>query len=361
MKSCFLFLLFFLVQSFCTQNVVPFAIREIICNFFVNQSESFDFIIHGNQSHKVGQLINDILKVKSGDAFAYKLIQVKQGKEEVQVHQSAVLLFDTLQSYQDFHARAVLGKELIYKFLVHIIDFDDSILEKFPVPLSYDLFRFETFITQTFGSESVKLSTFVAFQLPICRKFVPVKINQFSTSEMKWKTREYFIEKFKNYNGCQLVVVIPFQDIPYIQVLFDQYGNIHSIRGIAVNIQRAISQKLNHSSFYNLRQMETQRLQYQDIPVDYELIIDLMRKPGKFNTGLTQPITAVDSLIVVSRSPTYSNFEKVFLPFEREVWVWLTVTIAVAVFIIVALKLTPKKVQDYVIGSEVSTPLLSFL
>jgi hypothetical protein len=117
MKSCsFLFVLLFIPKLLSTQNLVPFAIREIIRDFYVNQSESFDFITYGNQSHKVGELINDILKVKSGDAFAYKLVQVHEGKEEVQVHRSAILSFTTFKSYQEFHARAVVVKELFSNF-----------------------------------------------------------------------------------------------------------------------------------------------------------------------------------------------------------------------------------------------------
>jgi hypothetical protein len=86
-----------------------------------------------------------------------------------------------------------------------------------------------------------------------------------------------------------------------------------------------------------------------------------MRQSPSPYFALIQPIIAVDSVIIASRSPNYSNFERVFMPFEHEVWVCLTVTIAVGVLTIVALKLTSKKVQDFVFGSRVSTPLLCFL
>jgi hypothetical protein len=360
MKSCFLCLILFLSIFFSIQTFVPYAIREIIRDFYVNQSENFDFIIYGADTVKLGQLVTDIVKVKSGDAFAYKLIQVHEGKEEVWVYRSAILLFDTFNSYQDFHARAHLASDFNFKLLVYIIEFEYSSEELYPAPRNLRMFSIETFMTQNFRRNSLNLTTFLKFQQPNCRDFVTLHVNKFSTSEMKWETQDYFIEKFKNYNGCQLVVVIPFQRAPYTEVSFDQYGNINGIRGAAVDIHWAISKKLNYTLGYNFFNIESKSLLYPGF-VDFELTIQPMRQLASTESALIQPIISVDSVIIASRSPTYSNFERVFMPFEHEVWICLTVTIAVSVITIVALKLTPKKVQDFVIGSEVSTPLLSFL
>lgn len=362
MKTClFCFLLVLSTQSFSTQNLIPFAMREIIRDFYVNQSESFDFIIYGNQSEKIGQFVTDIIKVKSGDVFAYKLIQVKEGKEEFLVYRSAILFFDSIKSYQDFHARALLGTEHFFKLLVYIIDFDDSNIENFAIIQAFHLFRFETFVTHTLRDDSLRLITFVAFQQPICHKFVPFQINKFLLSKRKWKTQEYFIEKFKNYNGCMLYVNIPFQNFPFTSITLNQNYQVTSLKGVALAIQYAISKKLNHSTFYNFYDLETKNHLYPSVKCDYGLFVHPMRQPEYANSALIQPIIAVDWIIIASRGSTYSNFEKVFLPFEHEVWFCLTVTISVGVFTIFALKLMSKKVQDYVFGSKVSTPLLCFL
>jgi hypothetical protein len=370
MKSC-LFLLFFGIQSFSTQNLFPFAIHKIIRDAFVNQSESFDFIIYGPQSIPLMQLMNEIVKIKSGDAFAYKLIQLNEGKENIYIYRSAILFFHSLQSYQDFHARAYLENEQSrpFKFLVFINSFDDAVLEYFPLIRPYSLFRFETFITRTFESNLIKLTTFLTFQQPNCRAFVPVMINTFSESLRKWETEEYFIEKFKNYNGCDVVVLIPYQNLPYTEVLFHHQDNItdeheltiKSVHGFALAVESIIRLKLNYYTFFNFFNLKTNQFYYPKVIFDYGLFISLMRKPGFNSSALVQPLIAVDSFIITSRSATYSNFERAFLPFEHEVWVCLTVTIAIGIIIIFALKLMSKQVQDFVFGSKVSTPLLCFM
>jgi hypothetical protein len=77
--------------------------------------------------------------------------------------------------------------------------------------------------------------------------------------------------------------------------------------------------------------------------------------------SLVQPMIDAEYFIVVSRSSSFSGFEKVFLPFEHDVWVCLTVTMAIGALTIFILKMASKKVQDFFFGSKVTTPFLCFM
>jgi uncharacterized protein YggT (Ycf19 family) len=54
--------------------------------------------------------------------------------------------------------------------------------------------------------------------------------------------------------------------------------------------------------------------------------------------------------------------EKVFLPFEAEVWWWLVGTMSALVVIsVMILKFPSNAIKNYVFGSKVNTPLLNML
>lgn len=63
--------------------------------------------------------------------------------------------------------------------------------------------------------------------------------------------------------------------------------------------------------------------------------------------------------IMVPPGESYTSFEKVFLPFKDEVWIWIIITFAAVFITIFVLYLTPKYVQNFVFGRNVTTPSLN--
>lgn len=53
--------------------------------------------------------------------------------------------------------------------------------------------------------------------------------------------------------------------------------------------------------------------------------------------------------------------EKLLLPFSRTVWIWIAITITIGVSIIRVVKFLPRKVQNFVFGSNVATPSINLL
>jgi hypothetical protein len=94
---------------------------------------------------------------------------------------------------------------------------------------------------------------------------------------------------------------------------------------------------------------------------DFEIHLNSLRYLQMHFKGyiMTAPVTAMDEIILISRSAPYTQFDKIFMPFEIEVWHWLIGTLTFFVVAICILKLTPKFVQEFVFGSRVWTPLLN--
>lgn len=162
--------------------------------------------------------MNEVMKRKSGDIFPFKLVQVRGSDKEIKLNQSAVLIFDKCAAYRNFHQRALLKNfyPKDFRFLVYIKNFDEDRKKCFAAADPFNMFRHETSI-ESGDEDSLKLVTFVTFQQPDCRNWKKLEVNQFSKSSRKWQSRKFFLEKFKNFNGCE----VEFQISRYRQTSFD--------------------------------------------------------------------------------------------------------------------------------------------
>ena len=73
------------------------------------------------------------------------------------------------------------------------------------------------------------------------------------------------------------------------------------------------------------------------------------------------PFSTIDVIFLVSQPALYTQFEKIFLPFQIEVWIWLMVSLAIGVLVIFLLNFTSKHTQKFIFGLRVNTPALNLL
>jgi hypothetical protein len=354
MKKFFWFFLFsgFVLQSFCEKSLASLAISQIIRDFFVKNSDNFDFIIYGSRTKELLKIVGDVVKLTE---TLSTVIQVKNGKSKIKVDRSSVMMFDTYKSYQDFHERAVLYETYPreFHFLVYIAEEETENLTKNVELNSYFLFV-ESFLV---GRRNFSLKTFVTYQQSLCEKLKQIIVNQFSETTRKWKLGDFFIEKFHNFNGCEFVIC-PVHNPPVFGLKYKDEKFV-DVWGYGVIFNDEISKALNYSYIYNPINGGNDSLGF-----DFPLFALSMRHLHSINAEaslITRGFASVDEIILISRSPPYSQFEKIFLPFDVEVWHWLIATIVLAVVVIILLKLTPKRIQKFVFGLKVQTPLLNLM
>lgn len=63
--------------------------------------------------------------------------------------------------------------------------------------------------------------------------------------------------------------------------------------------------------------------------------------------------------ILVPSGEAYTSFEKLFLPFDDDVWIWIGITIAAAFATIFIVNFLPRFVRDFVFGRDITTPSLN--
>lgn len=353
------------MKVFCSRSLVPNAMSHIVRDFYVEKSVQFDFIIYGKYTKFMMDVVSDVGKLTFDEKIPSKVIAVTEGAEDINIEQSAVLLFDTLKSYHDFHDRAVLINRYSkqFHFLVYILYFDKIQQEKMltnKLTDQSDIFRFESIIMQN-TDESLRLITFVTFQQPTCHAWTETQVNHFSVITKKWKSREFFLEKYKNYNGCELVIMFAYPSHPAFDVRLDDMENVVEIVGYGTVFLREIGKHLNYTIQYNFFNQFTGTYYNASIKHDFMTFVHTLKSLTQSNIQVTWTFTTSEDIILISKSDAYTQFEKLFLPFDDGTWLWLIITLSMALLTILLVKLTSTKVQNFVFGTKVKTPILNLM
>jgi hypothetical protein len=75
----------------------------------------------------------------------------------------------------------------------------------------------------------------------------------------------------------------------------------------------------------------------------------------------TTPFETENIFFLVTPGETYTNFEKMILPFDSETWKYLLITFGSAFSIIFVINQLSKKVKDLLYGNDVQTPAFNIV
>jgi hypothetical protein len=352
MKKFLWFMLFYgyVAQSFGDKKlVVSSALTKVIREFYVVRSEHFDIMIYGRDKRFLNELVNDIAKGQS-EKFPFKIVNVRESEDTIEINQSAILMFDTLDSYQEFHQKAILTNEYPkeFNFLVYIVEIDETEAELLIPSNPFGIFEFEVFLMPKYES-SMKLITFETFQQPNCGAWKAVEFNRFSNGTREWRNREFFPNKFNTFNGCELIAIVQYPPdtdghlITGIDI-DDTRGEVAKISGYGITFNNLIGEELNYTTRYNPQNEIAEKFDDQLPSNQFHMLVSPIRL-RKNDESHSQPFTTIDSFILISKSEPYTQMEKVFLPFEFTRWRRLIVTSAVAVITILIVKFVLRKMQ----------------
>jgi hypothetical protein len=206
------------------------------------------------------------------------------------------------------------------------------------------------FLLDNKTKNTIELTTQVYFQQPNCRQFQNRTINWFSKVSKKWESRDFEIKKFRNFNGCELVV-FRFEPTEYY------IKNTHNF----------IESHLNFSSKYVIFNYFKDNFTTEVLDHDIHLVSERMRMSVKQNRKsddkftMTRHVAMSDKIIIVSRFLPYTMAEKALMPLDDEVWYWLIGFMGIGVGVIVVVSFMKKTVKDFVFGLQVKVPLLNLV
>jgi hypothetical protein len=316
------------------------AIAEIVKSF--PQSMNFDFIVYKSS---LDDLANKIAKSVKRTTNVTKINDLKSPEALIPIYQSAILFFSEEFLFREFYEIARLGNVFPkdFYFLVFIPNFKKNNFELLmDEKKPQKLFLFLYFLCDSDDGNHFELVTFTMFNQPNCRKEQRVEINRFSKVFRKWESRKFSMEKFRNLNGCELIVRRP-KLAKFLEVyeFFESTLNITTkwdILGIP-----------NDFTTFDL----------ELYPIPTRLLgsrTDLDTKTFPLHC-----ITFSDQTLIVSRFAPYSMAEKALLPLDDDVWYWLIGFVGFGVGVIVVLSLMRRPIRHFMIGSNVRAPLLNLL
>ena len=220
-------------------------------------------------------------------------------------------------------------------------------------------FNFEYFLEN--GKFHITLWTFNRFVQPSCRSWTKTFVNRFSKIDGRWENGNFEVEKFKNFNGCQLVFRVQGIGPPLNTAVIANRKLIRMI-GIGPKTIETISKHLNFTLKYDPFHGD-KSLIGQNLPFDLQLMMASMRqRSGVKNGGVfTFPFHKIDGIFMISRNGPYTPFEKNFIPFEAEVWLWLIATLLFIAASIAITNFAPTHVFKFIFGSKVSSPSLNMM
>jgi hypothetical protein len=329
------------------ESLAATAISEIIESFQVEHSMNFDFIVYKSSLDDLAKEIAKAVKKTT------KIIEIANLSTPMPIYQSAILFFYNEKNFREFYEKAHLANEFSthYYFVVYIANFRIEDFKFFMnVEKIQELFLFLYFLCDSDDGNHFELVTFTLFNQPKCRQEQKVVINRFSKDSKKWESQKFAIEKFRNFNGCDLVVHRPETS---------KYLDVYNFIAPTLNITTIWTFQFGEDIVSDIPRSQVVKFDLNYIPIPSRLISQFSIMEIRF--AATHCITFSDQTMIVSRSAPYTMAEKALMPLDNEVWYWLIGFVVFGVVVIIVVSFMRRSVKDLVIGLGVKTPLLNLM
>lgn len=282
--------------------------------------------------------------------------------------------------------------------LIIILDSSKTSFEKIKQKLAYDNMKFRKFyllllidgifedvenILQVFWkfwihninvisedlNGKISMHTFFPFSNQSCGNSSKLNlINEFNTSSMKWKTENFYPEKFENLNLCSLKVAALSRSFPSV-IVKNLTNGTKIFKGVEVDIMKEIANDLNLTTIFEAFNevgafFENGSSSVGILPAVYRKEVDVSIGTMSLQHERTQILSetksflSVPTVIVIPKGDFVSPFEKLFRPFTLIVWLLLLTAVLISFAVILALK-TSKRAYNFVIGKAVKNPFMN--
>jgi hypothetical protein len=164
-------------------------------------------------------------------------------------------------------------------------------------------------------------------------------INNFNQTSHRWiKNPLRIVNKFENFNEC----------------LFAKFSDGKSlVEKVLLNAIAQLGNSLNHTYLINESADFYDEFQYlqAELPSKTENIHQLVEQKS------IVPYYSSEKLVfVITPTPLYTNYEKLFMPFDFITWILILFVFAIAFLVILIVNSTSKSIQILVYGKDIKVP-----
>jgi len=357
------------------------SLSNIVDEYFVKQQIQFDVFLSKPEYGQALDILNEFL-IKSNAKYLSNFgVHLIQNKFRPHYLKNPTLFFVTrsqniidMLKYYTFR----YPNGIPMKFLIFITNDSFKSIETLWQLFFYEKLTLWTgsiihhsfFITN--DGQSITLSTMEWF-VRGCNKLSIEKINIFNKTSGSWIKKLENYEKFMQFNGCELVMLIPL--IETYSTFFWGYSRVHNyssrvdVFGLTPEIFRIASTKFNFidayqpariSDGYILPSIEnTKFVGYNGIVKEPLVYFDVLGVHAIIDLDyrVFRSFTDIKFDLFATPADAYTPYEKLLLPFDEETWILLVVTFLITFFVIIIINRLSKGAQDIVYGKKIETPI----
>lgn len=321
-----------------TSSLATQAINGILEQSPMKDLWRIDVICHGQENGKSEKIIKNVLK----NLKVPMVVQISTGGSDNPwrnwLNTSSILLFDSREEFNKLKNRISWqnARRTRHKHLVHIINGSTSDIEN--ITDGFQIDNVDFLINESEGS--IELVTGFMFTSKKCRSNQSVTINNFKRSTRRWASKIFYPDKYRNFHGCNLT--LGYHHLENYSLPF----NIYESFGNSLNFQLKL--KYHANSNETLKNPEIDLFVHS--PIDHD------------NSVATSgyPMEILELKLAVPPGELYTPLEKIFLPFDLEVWIAIVVFLLIGLATIQIINLCSIKVKNFVFGNGIRTPTVNF-
>lgn len=282
--------------------------------------------------------------------------------KSIAMRESAIIILDSVNTLRVFNEKVLFMNKSprIFKFLIycqHATFEDISILiENESTSITHErdykevkvghILQYQYFLVD--DVECVRLLTFIWFSPNKCNRKQLIEVNRFDKATKKWKSSDFFIDKFKNFHGCRIRICFWSH-----QLAFRERGNVES--GYHLEIIKGLQSHLNFKYVGPSS---------DDCQLSKTHPIDLVLTYACYNPNIIVPMFMLrpfyfpGHFMTVPPGSEVEGFEKLLMPFDYTTWSLVLLTFLLAFAAIFVTKFVTNRTRNCIFGSSKPIPFL---
>lgn len=356
MKLCSVLVFLSLInlsRCYFRDKSVAIALSEYIKNHFVEKSIKFDFITDFDDDVPFDELLKEVKELDS-----YTIIKIDGARIDVfKLERSAIFVFKSYANYQRLEDKLNfdLDEPLQVEVLIYSPGLSLNAIEK---KLPTDLYQIRSFLIDE--AEYIDLKALVLFTPSKCSSQQLVTINKFSKDSLKWETSKFFETVIYDFFDCSKVFGV--RQTVYPASFYFYIRGKYYFKGFLVTMTISMQENLKYNPIFSPYDDSLRKYMipsHKPHVLMFYTVIDIRN----FMSIAFTPLFIESHIgLVVPPGEAYTDFEKLFLPFENEVWIYFCVTFFLAFFVTLIVKYaTRTSIQLLIFGENIKSPALNIL
>ncbi|KAG5672224.1 hypothetical protein PVAND_002366 [Polypedilum vanderplanki] len=337
------------MEQFKKSDSISQAITDVIEEFYIKQDIKYNITVIQPVSSTYSEIIDKtFMKMNKSQLIFTHNKRIISNETIIYVNSATIFFLDeTMQEIENFDFRKYISvittnsinlKFLTYKVTCENLNSSNVLYDKNVTKEAFSMYSY--FICQQ-NDETVDLLTHSWFEYNSCNKRKVITINRFDLKTKKWEKPLKNHQKFKNLNGCEIRIEEK-----------SKYCNRYDSSGKLIAAYEPFWRMLAKYANFTLKMLNKNE-------TDPHLIVYLKRNERL--RPVTSVFTSLSLSLITTRSESYSDYEKLLLPFDLITWMLLLCTFGIAFFIIFIINQMNQNIREFVYGKGIKTPSLNVI